>query len=673
MFSSSELRSLPALSIVPNGPRPARVASLIWSIAELLRGDVRPADYGSFILPFTVLRRIDCVLEAKKPAVVGIAKKIKDLDNVNLEQRLALEKAAGSKFYNASALTLTTVLDDPNHVRANLESYVGGFSTNVRDIFERYRFEDRVAELDDKNLLYKVLKEFVAVDLHPDVVKNPEMGDAFENLIRRFAELSNETAGEHYTPRDAIRLAVDLLLAGDADLLTNHKPLRSIYDPTAGTGGMLSVAEDRIKAYNANAKVTAFAQELNDESYAICKADMLIKGQDVNNVVQGNTLSDDKFSNKAFDWMLSNPPYGVEWKKIQEAVEDEHAKRGFKGRFGPGLPRISDGQLLFLLHLVSKMRPTDKNLNGSRIAIVMNGSPLFSGGAGSGESEIRKYLFENDLVEAIIGLPTEMFYNTGIATYIWILSNSKAEGRERQTQLIDATSFWHKMPKSLGNKRREMTEEDIAQVVRIYGEFENGEFSKVIPNTALGYHTIVVERPLRLNFQVTSERLARLEAEKSLTKNGRDLEDLKTALMSIDPAKVFKNRPAFLKALDQALKKAGITLTAPQYKAVWQALSERDETADICTGTKGKPETDSELRDTENVLLSEDVEAYFEREVKPYVPDAWIDHDKTRVGYEVPFTRYFYKYVPPRALEEIDADLASLTSDIMKMLDAVTV
>jgi type I restriction enzyme M protein len=657
-----------------NGAKPARVSTLIWSIAELLRGDVRPADYGSFILPFTVLRRIDCVLEPTKPAVVAVAKKIKDLDNVNLEQRLALEKAAGSKskFYNASALTLTTVLDDPNHVRANLDAYVGGFSTNVRDIFERYRFDARVAELDEKNLLYKVVKQFVAVDLHPKVVLNPEMGDAFENLIRRFAELSNETAGEHYTPRDAIRLAVDLLLAGDSDLFTNEKPLRSIYDPTAGTGGMLSVAEDRIKAYNANTKVTAFAQELNDESYAICKADMLIKGQDVNNVVQGNTLSDDKFANKTFDWMFSNPPYGVEWKKIQELVEAEHEKRGFKGRFGPGLPRISDGQMLFLLHLVSKMQPTERNPNGSRIAIVMNGSPLFSGAAGSGESAIRKYLFENDLVEAIVGLPTEMFYNTGIATYIWILSNNKAEERREKTQLIDATSFWHKMPKSLGNKRREMNEDDIAKVARIYGDFEDGEFSKSLPNEAFGYRTITVERPLRLNFQIAPERLARLDTEKSLTKNGLKLDDLKSALISIDPAKVFKNRPAFLKALDTALKKAGINLTAPQYKAVWQALSERDEAADICTGVKGKPEADSDLRDSENVPLSEDVQAYFEREVKPYVADAWIDHDKTRVGYEVPFTRYFYKYVSPRPLSEIDADLSAVTAEIVAMLSEVT-
>ncbi len=655
------------VTAVPNGAKPARVTSLIWAIAELLRGDVKPADYGSYVLPFTVLRRIDCVLEKTKPAVVSAAKGIKDLDNLRVDQRLALEKAARYKFYNASALTLSSVLDDPSHVRANLENYIGGFSPNTRDIFERYKFDVRIADLDEKNLLYKVLKEFVAVDLHPNVVSNSEMGDAFENLIRRFAELSNETAGEHYTPRDAIRLAVDLLLAGDTNLLTNKAPLRSIYDPTAGTGGMLSVAEDHIKASNANAKVTAYAQELNDESYAVCKADMLIKGQDVNNVVQGNTLSDDKFPDKKFDWMLSNPPYGIDWKKVQEAVEDEHEKRGPKGRFGPGLPRISDGQMLFLLHLVSKMQPTDKNPNGSRVAIVMNGSPLFTGGAGSGESEIRRYLFENDLVEAIVGLPTEMFYNTGIATYVWVLTNHKAEERKGKVQLLDATSFWQKMQRGLGSKRREMKEDDIAKVVRIYGDFEEGDSSKILSNDELGYRTIVVERPLRLNFQVSPNRLARLEKEKSLAKSSLDLEALKDALIGIG-AELFKNRSAFLKALDAALKKIGMSLKLPQYKAVWQALSERDKAADVCTDSKGRPEPDSELRDSENVPLNDDIDAYFEREVKPYVPDSWVDHDKTRTGYEVPFTRRFYKYSAPRELSKIDDDLAGVTRDILATL-----
>jgi type I restriction enzyme M protein len=660
--------------IRPLSPKPARVASLIWSIAELLRGDVRPADYGSFILPFTVLRRLDCVLDKTKPAVLAVAKKISNLEHLRLDQRLALERAAGPKikFYNTSAQTLTTALNDPNNLRSNLEEYIGAFSPNIRDVFERYKTTARISELDEKNLLYNILKEFVSVDLHPDVVPPSEMGDAFENLIRRFAELSNETAGEHYTPRDAIRLAVDLLLTGDKDLLENQAPLRSIYDPTAGTGGFLSAAEDHIKAYNKNATVTAYAQELNDESYAVCKADMLIKGQDVNNVVQGNTLSDDKFEDKKFDWMLSNPPYGVDWKKIQSQVEKEHNSKGSKGRFGPGLPRISDGQMLFLLHLVSKMQPLEKSPAGSRIAIVMNGSPLFTGGAGSGESEIRKYLFEEDLVEAIVGLPTEMFYNTGIATYIWILTNKKAEERTDKVQLIDATSFWKKMPRSLGSKRRSMDEADIAHVVRILGEFDNGEFSRILDNDGFGYRAITVERPLRLNFQTVPERLARLDAEKSLSKNGLDLNILKKCLGALGKNRVFKNRPLFLEMLDGALDKANTSLTAQQYKAVWQALSERDKTADVCTGPKGKLEADSDLRDTENVPLTEDVQAYFDREVKPYAPDAWIDHDKTKVGYEVSFTKHFYKYVPPRSLEAIDHDLAATTKEIVEMLTGVT-
>jgi type I restriction enzyme M protein len=653
-----------------NGAKPAKTAALIWQIAELLRGDVRPADYGSFILPLTVLRRLDCVLEKTKPAVVKVAEGIKDLETLSLPQRLALEKAAKATFYNASSMTLTTVLNDQNQLRKNVEEYIGGFSPNIRDVFERYKTDVRVAELDEMNLLLKVLKEFVAVDLHPDVVDNSAMGDAFENLIRRFAESSNETAGDHYTPRDAIRLMVDLVLAGDTNLMTNKIPLRSVYDPTAGTGGMLSVAEERIKKYNANASVTAYAQELNDESYAICKADMVIKGQNVNNVKRGNTLSNDEFDGQTFDLMFSNPPYGVDWKKVQEAVEKEH-KKNPKGRFGPGLPRISDGQMLFLLHLVSKMHTLDKNPNGSRIAIVMNGSPLFSGGAGAGESEIRRYLFKKDLVEAIVGLPTEMFYNTGIATYIWILSNNKAEERAGKTQLIDATSFWNKMPRSLGNKRRYINEDDIAKIVRIHGSFEEDEFSKIVSNDTFGYRTITVERPLRLSFQVTPERLALLDSEKSLAKDGFGLDDLKAALSSIGSAKVFKSRPAFLKSLDTALSKANTNVTASQYKTIWQALSERDETADKCTGAKGKPEADSDLRDSENVPLVEDIQAYFDREVKPFVSDAWIDQDKTRVGYEIPFTSIFYKYSPVRPLDIIDSDLLATTNDLIDILNHV--
>lgn len=647
-------------------PQAQNLAAFIWKNAEILRNDYKPADYGTVILPFTVLRRLDCVLEKTKPAVLEAAKGLKDLDHLAPDAEIRLQRAAKLKFFNTSPFDFKKILDNPNALRANLEHYVAYFSPNVRDVFERFDILGKIAKLDEKNLLFHIVKNFSAVDLHPDKVSNADMGSVFEELIRRFADASNETAGDHFTPRDAIRLMVDLLLTGDRDLFSSPIPLRTIYDPTAGTGGMLSIAEERIKEYKANAEVKVFAQEVNDESYAICKGDMLIKGQDVSNIRLGNTLSNDAFPNQKFDYMLSNPPYGVDWKKVETEVKREHERQGLNGRFGPGTPRISDGQMLFLLHLVSKMRPVEEG--GSRIAIVMNGSPLFSGGAGSGESEIRKYLIENDWVEAIVGLPTEMFYNTGIATYVWILSNKKPEKRRGHVQLINAVDFFQKMRKSLGNKRRELGSGDVDKVVQIYGAFEGGEFSKILPNDAFGYRTITVERPLRLSFQVTEERLALLDTESALTKNGLSLDDLKQTLRTIDSAKIYKNRVEFLSILDAALKKARLTLKPPQYKAVVQVLSERDETADICTDTKRRPEPDSELRDTENVPLGEDIHAYFDREVKPFVADAWIDESKTKVGYEIPFTRYFYKYVAPRRLDEIEHELRAVTAEIVGLL-----
>lgn len=655
-----------------NGSKTQNLAAFIWSVADLLRGAYRPAQYGKVMLPFTVLRRLDCVLEQTKPAVLKVAAGIKNLDDPNPGDMLRLQKAAGFKFYNVSRFNLSDLPSESGSLRANLENYVSGFSKNVRDIFEQYKFSQRIAELDEKDLLLKVLQQFLSskLDLHPNVVSNADMGTVFEHLIRKFNELSNETAGDHYTPRDAIRLMVDLVLHGDTDLLQNKAPLRTIYDPTAGTGGMLSIAEERITSYKGNAQIKAFAQEINDESYAICKADMLIKGQDVANIAMGDTLTNDAFPNHTFDYMFSNPPFGVDWKGIQEDVTKERAL-GKKGRFAAGLPRVSDGQMLFLLHLISKMRPLKDSANGSRIGIVMNGSPLFSGGAGSGESEIRRYVIENDWLEAIVALPIDMFYNTGIATYVWILTNNKSPERRGKVQLINGVNFYQKMRKSLGSKRRELGDEDIKRIVEIHGAFEESEYSKILPNEAFGYRTITVERPLRLNFQVSDERLARLEAESALTKNGLDLSALKSGLRSIGDA-VFTNRPAFLKALDASLKKADITLKPPQYKAVVQALSERDENADVCMASKGKPEPDPDLRDTENVPLSEDVYAYFEREVKPHVRDPWIDESKAKIGYEIPFTRYFYKYVGPRPLHEIDADLSTLTRNILILLAEVS-
>jgi len=578
------------------------LSSFIWSVADLLRGDYKQSEYGKVILPFTVLRRLDCVLEATKPAVL-VELEAKQQAGLNPEPFLL--RKAGQSFYNTSTLDMKKLMGDQDHIRENLYSYVQAFSPAVRDIFERFDFHTLVDRLAKSGLLYQVTEKFAQIDLHPDVVSNSQMGLVFEELIRKFAEISNETAGEHFTPREVIRLMVNLLFIEDDDVLSKPGVVRTIYDPTAGTGGMLSIAGEYLEEHNPQARLTMFGQELNDESYAICKADMLIKGQDVANIAPGNTLSDDGHLHKKFDYMLSNPPFGVEWKKVEKDIRKEHEQQGYNGRFGPGLPRVSDGSLLFLLHLVNKMRPAAEG--GSRFGIVLNGSPLFTGGAGSGESEIRRYVLENDLVEAIIGLPTDMFYNTGISTYVWILSNRKPEVRRGYVQLIDASGMWQKMRKSLGSKRKEMSDTHIAEVTRLFGEFveaprpQAGEglgrgkpISRIFKNSDFGYRTITVERPLR----------------------------------------------------DAAGK---------------IVLGEKGK-------LKGKPQPDSSLRDTENVPLSEEVESYFKREVLPHAPDAWIDHDKTKVGYEIPFNRHFYVFQPPRPLAEIDTDLKQCTDRILTMI-----
>ncbi len=576
----------------------SNLSALIWSVADLLRGDYRQSDYGKVILPFTVLRRLDCVLEPSKQAVLAELAKRK---GGALDMAPFLRKASGELFYNASPLDMKTLMGDQDHIAENLRAYIQGFSPEVRDIFESFEFHTQVDKLAKSNLLYLVTEKFATIDLHPNVVSNAQMGTAFEELIRRFSELSNETAGEHFTPREVIRLMVNLLFIEDDDALTREGVVRSIYDPTAGTGGMLSVAGEHLAEQNADARLVVYGQELNAESYAICKADMLIKGQDIANIIFGNTLSADGHHGRTFDYMLSNPPFGVEWKKIEKEVRREHKQKGFDGRFGPGLPRVSDGSLLFLMHLLSKMRPAKDG--GSRFGIVLNGSPLFTGGAGSGESEIRRYVLENDLVEAIIGLPTDMFYNTGISTYVWIVSNRKPKARRGKLQLIDAGGMWQKMRKSLGSKRKELSPEHIEDITRLFGEFaevtrDGVPISRIFSNEMFGYRTITVERPLR------------------------------------------------------------------------------DETGNIVIASKGKakgkPVPDSSLRDTENVPLSEDVQTYFEREVLPHAADAWIDEDKTRVGYEIPFNRHFYVFTPPRPLAEIDADLKVVTDRILTMIGGLT-
>ena len=570
------------------------LSSFIWSVADLLRGDYKQSEYGKVILPFTVLRRLDCVLEPTKEAVLAEKEK-REAAGINPEPFLL--KKSGLLFYNTSPLDIKKLMGDQDNIAENMFSYIQAFSPAVRDIFECFDFHTQVQRLDKANLLYLVTEKFANIDLHPEVVSNEQMGHVFEELIRKFAELSNETAGEHFTPREVIRLMVNLLFIEDDDALTKPGIVRSLYDPTAGTGGMLSVAEDHLSGQNPDARLVMYGQELNGESYAICKADMLIKGQDISNIIHGNTLSDDGLPGKQFDYMLSNPPFGVEWKKIQKEIKKEHEQDGFNGRFGPGLPRVSDGSLLFLMHLISKMRPTKDG--GSRFGIVLNGSPLFTGNAGSGESEIRRYVLENDLLEAIIGLPTDMFYNTGISTYIWIVTNRKPASRKGKVQLIDASAMWQKMRKSLGSKRKELSDDHIAEITRLFGEakevsIDGVPISRIFKTTDFGYQTITVERPL-------------------LKKNGQ-----------------------------------------PQLETKGKR--------------KGQPKPDSKLRDSEEVPLGEDVDEYFQREVVPHVPDAWIDHDKTKIGYEIPFNRHFYVFKPPRELDEIDTELKGVTDRIVAMI-----
>lgn len=637
-------------------------AAFIWSIANLLRGTYKAADYGKVVLPFTVLRRLDSALDASKQAVLE-AKKQNSTSGAALD--FILQKASGYSFYNTSPYDLKKAAGDTTNLKANLLAYIDGFSANVRDIFDKYDFAAQLSKLDENDLLLLVTQKFSQIDLHPEKVSNIEMGMIFEELIRQFAELSNETAGEHFTPRDVVRLIVNLLFANDDEVLSKKGVVRTVYDPTAGTGGMLSVADDYIRHLNPDAALTLFGQELNGESYAIAKADMVIKGQDIENMVWGDTLTNDGHFGKTFDYCLANPPFGVEWKKQQDFVEREHKERGFDGRFGPGTPRVSDGSLLFLLHLVKKMRPTQDG--GGRIGIVLNGSPLFTGNAGSGESEIRRYLLEQDLVEAIIALPTDMFYNTGIATYIWILDNDKSKERKGKVQLVDSTQMFEKMRKNLGNKRKEISAQNLKDIVKTYASFEETETSKIFKNTDFGYRQLTVERPLRLAFKIDQESIENALLNKAVLKlSEEERNKLSSALMKLDAD--YESRPNFLNALELEAGNHGFKLPAPLAKALLGEFSFRSDEAEVCLDAKGKIEPDSDARDTENVPLDEDVAQYFAREVEPFAPDAWIDQTKEKIGYEIPFTRHFYKYVPPRHLAEIDTELNKLVSEIQQLL-----
>ncbi|SDW84123.1 type I restriction-modification system subunit M [Tepidimicrobium xylanilyticum] len=661
--------------------------NFIWSIAELLRGPYKKEQYGDVILPMAVLRRFDCVLAATKQEVLEKYEALKKSGLQNMDP--VLNRISKQEFNNTSKYDFEKLLADPDNIANNLRNYINGFSKNAREIIEHFDFDKQITKLNDNNLLYLVVSEFNKIDLHPNVVSNTEMGYIFEELIRRFSE--HGEAGDHYTPREVIRLMVNILLNEDNEELTQPGLVVTVYDCCAGTGGMLSVTENYMRELNPGIQVELFGQEINPQSFSICKSDMLIKGQNADNIILGDSFTEDGHRGRTFRYMLTNPPFGVEWKKAEKFIREEYEKEGYNGRFGAGLPRISDGSLLFLQHLISKMRQDEK---GSRIAIIFNGSPLFTGDAGSGESEIRRWIIENDMLEGIIALPDQLFYNTGISTYIWIVTNRKNNDpmkgpvRTGKIQLVNVVDFYQKMRRSLGNKRNEITEEQIREITRIYGEFKENEYCKIFDNEDFGYQKIVVERPLRLNFQMTEERINNIYNERAFDnlaksrkkgeaglceiEEGKKLQQqIIDTLKTMDSTIVYKNRDEFTKVLKKTFKAANINLNSPLLKAILSALSEKDETADICVDNKGNPEPDPDLRDTENVPLKEDIYEYFEREVKPYVPDAWIDESKTKIGYEIPFTRHFYKYQPLRPSEEIMREIIELEKSISEKLKKV--
>ena len=692
----------------------AELANFIWSICNLLRGPYKRNEYRKVILPLTVLRRFDCVLAGTKEDVLAADAGYGGSSETMRES--LLEQASGRAFYNTSRLNFARLLDDPNLIASSLSTYIANFSPNVRDIMDRFGFDEQIARMDERNLLFQVVQRFAGLDLSPERVDNVQMGYVFEELIRIGAEQANEEAGEHFTPREVIRLMVSLLLSPEPDLGEGYK-VKTIYDPACGTGGMLSVAEEYLRQHNRDANPHLFGQDLNNDAWAVCKSDMLIKGENAENIVLGDTFTKDGYERRSngrewtFDYMLANPPFGVEWKQQQRDIEWERDSFGYDGRFGAGLPRINDGSLLFLQHMLSKMQTVDEG--GSRIAIVFNGSPLFTGDAGGGESNIRQWIIENDWLEAIVALPDQLFYNTGISTYIWVLTNRKAPRRVGKVQLIDGRRFFVKMRKSLGNKRNQLSQEQIDDLTRIHGNFQDGEtrdltdedpvshqprtrprvVSKVFANEDFGYRKITVERPLRLNFAATPERIARIEDERAFQNLVRSRkhpgpandaevaegrarqETLRGLLQSIAQAtggEVMHDREAFAAALKDACRTAGLQLAASERKVVLAALGERDPQAEVCRNRRGDPEPDPELRDTETVPLREDIDGYMAREVLPHVPDAWMDTSKTKIGYEIPLNRHFYVYEPPRPLDAIKADLQELEREIAGLLAEVT-
>jgi type I restriction enzyme M protein len=686
-------------------PSHSELANLVWSVADLLRGDYRQSEYGKVILPFTVLRRLDCVME---PTRAKVRARNEAIDPKNTNKTELLCAAAGLSFYNTSHQTFETIGSDSANAQKNLLDYLDGFSPNAQEIFEKYDLRQQITRLQNAKLLYLVVQRFqdVYLGIEPkyekdtktgetvlddagqpkiargpggrllDGVGNHAMGYVFEDLIRRFSEISNETAGEHFTPREVIKLMVDLLLAPDDEVLAGPGQALRILDPACGTGGMLTAAEEHIKDLNPNATVWPYGQELNPESYAICRSDMMLKGQDPAHIYLGNSFSDDGHADTKFDYMLANPPFGVEWRKVKDDVERE-AARGHAGRFGAGTPRINDGSFLFLQHMLSKMRPVDKG--GSRLAIVFNGSPLFTGAAESGESQIRRWILENDLLEGIVALPDQLFYNTGISTYFWILSNRKANALKEKVILLDARDQWAKMRKSLGEKRKQITDEQNAHITTLYRqavaaakdpEHPGHSKVKVFATTDFGYHRITVERPLKLRFEITEDTLTALAEAKPL-ENYADRHALIDAFKPL-LGTTWWARDEARNALHLAAAEAAVPWpkAASVLKALWGAVGMSDPEGEIQTA-KGETLPDPDLRDYENVPLLEDIDEYFAREVLPHVPDAWIDTTKTKVGYEIPVTRHFYVYTPPRPLAEIDGELRALEGQIQALLGEV--
>ncbi|MFZ1574798.1 MAG: class I SAM-dependent DNA methyltransferase [Chromatiaceae bacterium] len=711
----------------------------IWEIANRLRGPYRPPQYRLVMLPMVVLRRLDCVLEPTKDAVLQRREALEAQQMPEAAMDRLLGKAADPNrkhpLYNTSPYTFARLLGDAENIAPNLVSYINGFSPTARRIFERFKFADQIEKLDASNRLFTIVKAMAEVDLHPRRIDNLQMGYVFEHLVMRFNEQANEEAGDHFTPREVIRLMANLIYTGEQDV---YRPgiFRTIYDPACGTGGMLSEAEKLILSQNARAQLALYGQEYNDEAWAICCSDMLIKDEDTANIVLGDTLGDGKtrdgFEGKRFHYMKANPPFGVEWKDQKDVVEREHSTLGFAGRFGAGLPAINDGSLLFLQHMISKMYPYaegDEDRPGSKIAIVFNGSPLFSGDAGSGPSNIRRWIIENDWLDAIVALPDQLFYNTGIFTYVWLVTNRKPTERRGKVQLIDGTRFFQKMKKSLNNKRNEINEEQIRLLTRIYGNDQDGEtaevqinggtetriISRLFENREFGFLKVTVERPLRMNFAASPERIARLidqtafanlatskkrkdkaQVEREEDEGRKQQEAIRELLGTLEGKGRYMDRSAFEADVTKAAKRADLKLPAPIKKAIFAALGERDPDAAICHDAKGQPEADSELRDTENIPLPPgtalplpmdfgpdkpndrliaafrgEIDAYIAREVLPHVPDAWVDYEKTKVGYEIPINRHFYVYKPPRPLDQIEADITTLEGEIAGLLQGL--